>query len=43
MVRHDIGGNPTADHNGGSRAMTVTSNRHAARLVFQKVSKPSAE
>jgi hypothetical protein len=32
-----------ADHNGGSRATAITTNRHAARLVFQSVSKPNAD
>jgi hypothetical protein len=29
--------------NGGSRATVVTNHRHAARLVFQRVSEPSAD
>jgi hypothetical protein len=29
--------------NGGSRATGVTSGRHAARLIFQGASEPSAE
>jgi hypothetical protein len=29
-------------HNGGSRATAATSDRHAARLVFQGMSEPSA-
>jgi hypothetical protein len=32
-----------ADQNGGSRAMTVTSDRHGARLAFQSADEPSAE
>ncbi len=34
---------PVGIQNGGYRATAVTSNRHAARLVFQEVRKPSAE
>ena len=33
----------TAAHNGGSRATAATSNHHAARLVFQNMSEPSAD
>ena len=33
---------PKATQNGRSRATAVTSNRHATRLVFQRVSKPNA-
>jgi hypothetical protein len=29
--------------NGGSRARVVTSERHAARLMFQKMSEPNAD
>ena len=32
-----------AAHSGGSRAAAVTSDRHAARLVFQSASEPSAD
>jgi Carbon-nitrogen hydrolase len=36
-------GSATAAPNGGSRATALTSDRHAARLVFQRVSEPSAD
>ena len=35
-------GNQIAEHIGGSRATAATSDRHAARLVFQGMSEPSA-
>jgi hypothetical protein len=33
----------TAAHIGGYRAMAVTSSRHAAQLLFQRLSRPSAD
>jgi hypothetical protein len=33
-------GDQVADHIGGSRAVLVTSDRHAARLVLQRVGEP---
>jgi hypothetical protein len=38
-----IGTKPTLVQNGGYRLTTATSNRHAARLLFQSASEPSAD
>jgi hypothetical protein len=35
-----IGIEPKSAHNGGYRVTAATSDRHAARLVFQSVSEP---
>ena len=34
---------PANVQNGGSRATAMTSDRHTARLMFQRVSEPSAD